>query len=199
MVAYPRVLISAIVVAWALFASGDGRAAPLQMSYAGQILKDGKPLSGPIAATFTLYGAATGGSAVWSEQQDGIQVAGGLFSALLGAKTPLQLSVFNGEVRWLEVAIGEQTLAPRVPVASVPYALVAANATGDITPRSVTVGGKKVINEKGEMVCPCGACWTRKSDDTGGCRVCTTASICTPAGWVPTTTVCGPDSCGGGA
>ena len=45
-------------------------------------------------------------------------------------------------------------LSPRQPVLSVPYALVAENAVGDITPTSITVNGTKVIDSTGAWVGP---------------------------------------------
>src|SRR4028119_863764 len=41
---------------------------------------------------------------------------------------------------------------PREEVSSVPYAFVSANATGAITPVSVSIGGKTVIDENGRWV-----------------------------------------------
>jgi hypothetical protein len=45
-------------------------------------------------------------------------------------------------------------LSPRQPLLSVPYAMVASNAIGDITPKSVSVNGKTVIDSMGNWKGP---------------------------------------------
>ncbi|MFM8450454.1 MAG: tail fiber domain-containing protein, partial [Haliscomenobacter sp.] len=62
------------------------------------------------------------GTPVWSETQDGVEVIGGVYSALLGAANPLNAG-FN-TVYYLGIAVdGGQELTPRTRLTSAPYAL----------------------------------------------------------------------------
>ncbi|MEZ4410433.1 MAG: hypothetical protein R3A52_28720 [Polyangiales bacterium] len=71
----------------------------------------------------------------------------------LGATTPIPPTVFGAEARWLNVTVGTQP-SPREAIGSVPYALVAGNAVGDITPTSITVGGTRIVDNMGNWVGP---------------------------------------------
>lgn len=97
---------------------------------------DGKPLSGALNLTFSLYSEQTGGSPLWQESQNVQADAMGHYSVQLGASSPdgmpAQLFV-TGEARWLGILVAGQTEQPRVLLLSVPYALKAADAE--------TVGG----------------------------------------------------------
>ena len=67
------------------------------LSYQGRLVDPttGSPKSGPFAMTFKLYGVATGGTALWTETKN-VVVSNGLFSALLGDTTALNLAAFDG-------------------------------------------------------------------------------------------------------
>ncbi len=88
----------------------------IQRSFGGAV-DDGK-----YSLTFKLYTAETGGSPVWSETQDDIEVIGGVYSALLGEANPLTAG-FN-QVYYLGIAVdGGSELIPRTRLTSAPYAL----------------------------------------------------------------------------
>jgi len=88
----------------------------IQKSFGGAV-DDGK-----YSLTFKLYAVESGGTAVWSETQDGIEVIGGVYSALLGAANPLTAG-FN-TVYYLGISVdGGQELTPRTRLTSAPYAL----------------------------------------------------------------------------
>jgi hypothetical protein len=61
------------------------------------------------------------------------------------AGTPLYLGITVGT---------DNEMTPRQPLSTVPYAFVASNAIGDITPNSVTINGVQVINADGGWVGP---------------------------------------------
>ncbi|MBI4704172.1 MAG: collagen-like protein [Deltaproteobacteria bacterium] len=67
---------------------------------------------------------------------------------------PFQKNTFDGATRYLGITIeGDTEMKPRAPIGSVPYALVADNATGDITPSSVGIADYgTVIDGKGKWV-----------------------------------------------
>ncbi len=91
----------------------------------------GKPLSGSIGITFTLYSDENGPEAIWQENQNVQLDSAGSYSALLGASNEagLPLEIFSaGEARWLGVRPDGQSEQPRILFLSVAYALKAADA-----------------------------------------------------------------------
>ncbi|NOZ09034.1 MAG: hypothetical protein GXO91_09225 [FCB group bacterium] len=85
-------------------------------------------MSGTVNLTFGIYAAESGGSALWTETQTSVSVVDGLFHVLLGSVTPLPESLFDSPDRWLGIAVnGDEEMSPRTRLASVPFALVAAN------------------------------------------------------------------------
>ncbi len=119
----------------------------------------GAPITTSVTMEFQLYTTATGATSVWSEKQT-ITPDAGYFSAELGAVVAFPPNVFasaaaNGQTLFLGVTVNlDAEIAPRQPLQSVPYALVADDVIGDITPTSVSVGGNLVINDKGVWVGP---------------------------------------------
>ena len=101
---------------------------PQTMSYQG-VLRDasGNPVAdGDYSVSFTLYYAATGPGAIWTETQL-LSAEAGIINATLGSTTPLA-PPFN-VTYWLGIAVeGEAELTPRVELTSAPYALRAAVA-----------------------------------------------------------------------
>ena len=100
-----------------------GAQVPTTMSYQG-ILTDA---SGTIVAdgnyslSFKLYDAATGGVALWSEQQS-VATTKGVFSVILGKVNALALS-FN-KTYWLGMTVGgELEMTPRVQLTSAAYSM----------------------------------------------------------------------------
>ena len=98
----------------------------------------GKPLSGTVDVTFTLYATEAGENPLWFETQSVQADELGHYAALLGAMhtdgLPIELFT-TGEVRWLGVQVGlEAEQQPRVLLVSGPCALKAGDAE--------TLGGK---------------------------------------------------------
>jgi hypothetical protein len=99
--------------------------------------ESGKPLSGLIGITFTLYKDANDQEGVWQETQNLQLDLAGHYSALLGVSNDAGLpqEVFStGEARWLGVRPDGRAELPRILLLSVAYALKAADAD--------TLGGK---------------------------------------------------------
>ena len=109
---------------------------PHVIRYSGSV-----PLSVPagqteLRVTFRLYSAARGGRALWQETQT-ITAQTGKIAALIGATAIGGIPDYwfaSGSARWLEVQFENEPIQTRVELASVPYALKAANAE--------TLGGK---------------------------------------------------------
>jgi hypothetical protein len=90
----------------------------------------GKPLTGNIGITFTLYRDEKDQSALWQETQNLQLDSEGRYSALLGATNDagLPLEIFSaGEARWLGIRPDGQPEQPRILFLSVAYALKAAD------------------------------------------------------------------------
>ena len=84
-----------------------------------------------VEAAFHVYGAERGGDPLWSETQTVKVGANGRYSVLLGAATEggLPQNVFaDGQARWVGVSIERGEEQARSLLASVPYAMKAADA-----------------------------------------------------------------------
>ncbi len=110
---------------------------PALVPFSGLINEpDGKAISGETAITFLIFKDQEGGAPLFAETQAVTPDASGHYKVQLGATLAngLPTDLFStGEARWLEVQAAGQPPQPRVLMASVPYALKAAD--------SATLGG----------------------------------------------------------
>jgi len=96
-------------------------------------LKNSAGQGGTVGITFAIYSDSSGGAALWQESQNVRVDQQGRYAALLGVTklegVPPEL-FSSGEPRWLGVQaqLPEESEQPRVLLASVPYALEAADA-----------------------------------------------------------------------
>ncbi len=132
---FMRWVVAASLVAAVWVCSGAAFAAapppvPQTLQQQGRILdSDGVPVSSKVHFVFSVYAKASGGTALWSEEQD-ITLDDGYFSTELDAlvrsdKSPL----FDGSTLYLGVTVGnDDEMTPRQTISSVPYALLAGSA-----------------------------------------------------------------------
>jgi len=119
-------------------ASGSAAVPPF-LTYGGTLVdRDGKPVTGVVGVTFSLYAEQQGGAPLWIDNQNVQLDSAGRYAVVLGAvgKT-LPVDLFStGQPRWLGIQSQNAgaTEQPRVLLVSVPYALKAADAD--------TIGGK---------------------------------------------------------
>ncbi len=109
---------------------------------------DGAALpDGEYALKFRIYNVETGGAPIWEETQSTVDVTGGIYSAILGAVTPLNIA-FN-EPYFVSVTVGSGTeMVPRIQLTSAPYAL-SLIGQDNIFPSSGNVGiGAQTATEK---------------------------------------------------
>ena len=101
-------------------------------SYQGQLASNGVPVSGTYNLTFSLYNAASGGSAVAGPVvTNGVAVNNGLFYVTID----FGAGPWNGQTNWLQIGVETNgatsfaTLSPRQEVLPVPYAVFANSAS----------------------------------------------------------------------
>ncbi|MGD8282378.1 MAG: hypothetical protein PVF69_14545 [Gemmatimonadota bacterium] len=127
-----------LVLVWVMLVTSPAAGqVPQDTSFSGRLLDGGgAPLVGPATFNLHIFDSDVGGSVLFSEQHAGVALAwDGSFSVLLGSGAPLfgtfDASLFSQVDRYIEVEMISplaDTLAPRVPIASVPWALVAQQA-----------------------------------------------------------------------
>ncbi|MBK9035836.1 MAG: hypothetical protein IPL61_32075 [Myxococcales bacterium] len=106
-----------------MLAAGTAHAVPESTTFAGRLRTAAGPVDGAVDVTFTFYSTAVGGSSRWSQTLNLTADQGLVFAVLGSASNPLDQTVFDGGPRYLELVVGGETLSPRLPIASVPYAV----------------------------------------------------------------------------
>jgi len=119
-------------------------AAPLDtaFTYQGKLAVSGAPASGSYDLTFTLYGDASGGTAVAGPLTNSpVSVSNGLFTVAVD----FGFGIFTGDARWLEIGVRTNgslddfiSLAPRQALTATPYALHALSAGAAASAVAVT-------------------------------------------------------------
>jgi len=98
---------------------------PPMINYQGKLLQpSGAPVAdGTYQMTFAIYGAPTGGTALWSETNPSVQVKGGLFATVLGSVVSLPSSVFGNTTLYFGVQVGsDPEMTPRQQMVSSAFA-----------------------------------------------------------------------------
>ncbi|MDD5292257.1 MAG: hypothetical protein PHY46_03645, partial [Candidatus Omnitrophica bacterium] len=118
------VLLTLLIISSICFTSISFAAIPRYLSLQAKVtLQDGTPLTGTYSATFRIYEAATGGTALWSEAQT-ITFASGILDAVLGLTTAFPTTMTFNTDYWLSIEIGSDgEMSPRTRLTASPYAL----------------------------------------------------------------------------
>jgi hypothetical protein len=101
-------------------------------TYQGRLNKDGNPVGGTCDFQFSLWDALSGGTQIGSTiTKYNVAVNNGFFTEQLD----FGASAFNGDARWLQIAVrcpagsgSYTTLSPRQPLTAAPYALYSKTA-----------------------------------------------------------------------
>ena len=117
-------------------------AQPSTFTYQGQLSAGGSPANGQFDLRFTLYDAASGGNQVGSP----IAIAPlGVTNSLFTAGLDFGSGVFDGSLRWLEIGVRTNgsvsvytILTPRQQLTATPYAIRAANFSGQLGATNLT-------------------------------------------------------------
>jgi len=108
---------SAFLLAFVVHFTASAQIIPRQFSYQGYLEENGLPFDGSATFTFTIGG--------WTETQT-LNVDAGLYSATLGANTPIPVALFaQNPVPELQVSVNGVSLSPNTGFLSVPYAFMA--------------------------------------------------------------------------
>src|SRR5215471_14317177 len=117
--------------------STDNAIVPPLIRFSGNLTDEsGKPPTGLVGVTFSLYTDEQGGAPLWVETQNVQLDKLGHYSIMLGSasRQGLPADLFTAsEPRWIGVTLQGQVERPRVMLVSVPYAMKAGDAA--------TVGG----------------------------------------------------------
>ena len=117
---------------------GGAQEVPGRISYDGQLTDENGQLitNGSVTMKFALYDASSGGTKKWpsgASEDHVVSVQSGLFSVILGSKEAMSTAIFADSL-FLDIQVndgsGLESLAPRQPFLSAPYALRAATADG---------------------------------------------------------------------
>ncbi|MEO7330538.1 MAG: collagen-like protein, partial [Minicystis sp.] len=151
----PTLLALSALVPLLAISAPAAAAVPSTLTEQGRLFDEvGAPLNTTVTITFSIYAGALGGPALWTETQI-IALDEGYFSAELGSATPLPATIWDGTVRYVGIKVGaDPEMSPRQSTASVPYARLAEDVSGDIHPHSVSVNGATVIDANGSWVGP---------------------------------------------
>ncbi|MEO0080937.1 MAG: hypothetical protein ABIL25_01425 [candidate division WOR-3 bacterium] len=138
----PRISITAMVLCLTIaigtaLAAGqasvpaqDAIQIPKYINYQGKLTDgSGNPLEGQFDMLFEIYTQSTGGSPVWSETQQNVQVTGGLFNVILGSNNQIEPTELpEGPECWFQVTVEGDPILPRTRIVSAPYAYNADDA-----------------------------------------------------------------------
>ncbi len=148
----------------ALLLPASALAVPTTALHQGRLFDgSGAPLTGDHDLGFALYDDATAGTELWSEDLVDVPFDAGFFTVTLGQISPLDAGVVSGDAVWLGVSVdGGAELQDRMQLASVPFALRAAEATlaqtavnvdgGVVDASEIRVAGTTIIDSAGTIL-----------------------------------------------
>src|SRR5437588_4887441 len=106
-------------------------------TYQGQLKKNNAGVNDTCNMTFSLWDSQSGGTGQVGGNQviNGVTVANGLFTVVLNGAGQFGPGAFNGQARWLQVAVqctgdGAPVALSRQPITAAPYALFATGNWG---------------------------------------------------------------------
>jgi hypothetical protein len=129
-------LVVSLFVFLCVISLTSASAAPNILNYQGTLLgADKKPVTGVKTMSFKIYGAVTGGTALWSSPVMQVNVVNGFFSVTLEG---VPVDLFKNDTLYIATIVEGVELTDRKRLASVPYSLNASSAESGI-PKGVIV------------------------------------------------------------
>ncbi|MGA1823812.1 MAG: dockerin type I domain-containing protein [bacterium] len=131
-----RLLLNIAVTIFMVFLlSISARAVPVEINCQGKVTyKSGEALNGEYAVEFFLYDQETGGSPLWQELHETVEIIEGIYTIQLGSLNPLDVDYFiNNSNLYLEMVItdynsGIPEAFPRQRFTSTAFSMKAADA-----------------------------------------------------------------------
>jgi hypothetical protein len=121
-----RNILTGVFMSWLLLIfTGNiyAESIPRMISFQGMLKDDqGNPVNDTVGMTFKLYTERTGGSPVWTETQENVNVENGIYNVMLGEVNSLSGVKFDKSY-WLEIEVNGSVLSPRYRLGASPYAL----------------------------------------------------------------------------
>ncbi|MBN1426523.1 hypothetical protein JXA88_18390 [Candidatus Fermentibacteria bacterium] len=123
----PRSVLISLLVLLAVTPTVSRADIPTVITYQGKVTDSaGAPVAdGNYDMTFAIYGAASGGSSLWTSGTVATTVSGGIFSVLLGESPQPALNLPFDADYWVETSIEGDVQSPRARMGSVGYAYMA--------------------------------------------------------------------------
>lgn len=124
-------LMKKIAILFALLWSASAGAVPNTINFTGRLSTSTGPVNRAVNLTLKIYDVASGGTALWTEIHNNVGADNGLVFVDAGTLTTLDETVLDGRRLYFEIVVDNETLAPRLAINSVPYAVrteVATNA-----------------------------------------------------------------------
>jgi hypothetical protein len=124
---------------------------PQLVNFQGQLKNSGgSPLvNDTLAVEFKIYNSDVGGNLKWSETDTVITDANGLFTVILGKKTPIPDSVFADTVRFLGTKVGsDPEISPRSRLTAIGYVYRVSSVDGA---NGGTISGDLSVTGKGSF------------------------------------------------
>lgn len=136
-------LIVASLIAGQIFSQN----VPATMNYQGKIMdNDGNPVNQQLPIEFTIYDAAGGGTNLWSEIHEDVEIVDGIFNVLLGSVNDFPEGMFENPGLYLGINVNNDgEMSPRNMLSSVPFA-IKSNGAGD---NDWTIDGDDIYHENG--------------------------------------------------
>ena len=123
-------------------------------TWQGRLTDSGQPANGLYDLTFQLFNNSTGGLALGTNTFPGTVLSNGTYTATLD----FGATVFNGDARWLQLALRTNgaaactTLAPRQRGTPAPCALRVASGNGGTAPGSANHHPRRARNQEKAVV-----------------------------------------------
>jgi len=126
---------------------------PLRIDFQGFANDEfNQPFTGTATIGLSIWDDPFAGVQVFTETHSGVSVVNGLYGVEIrgGVGDTLNAEVFSETVRWLEISVNGNPLAPRQQLLSVPYALLVAAPAGKICTSPFKLLG---LTGSGELLC----------------------------------------------
>lgn len=148
---FVSVIAAPFVAASLLLTTAASADVPQTLTHQGRLYDNkGAPVGVTTTMVFRIYDGA--GAELWKESHS-VTFDDGYYSVQLGSLTPFPDTLWATPSLEMGVTVGnDPEMTPRGEIRSVPYALVAGDAVGDLHPTSVSIGGTTIINDQGQWV-----------------------------------------------